>query len=469
MKTEKPKKRRVLMPWMRKRKTRQLWESEFNVVKEGLDEKQVVAFVDNLIAQHRTLQQASADSLRSLLKTAVTDAEQLAASIKVKAQAEAEAEAAGIITQAKQEDQEIKRRAEIAAQKEAEDILSVANKKAEDILSVVNKKAEITEVEARQNALLFLLRAREEIEKEVREEYKRAYARLSSSLQNLLDEGQNIEVELKGKRARLWESKKFELKEHEAALLETSEEVAPPPETLAPEEEIKQPVQLQEEATEEKTEEPAQPQEETPEEEIEQPVQLQEEVSEEKTEEPAQPQEETPEEEIKQPVQLQEEVSEEKTEEPAQLQEEAPASEPAEETTEEPSEQPAPEEIPGRREETKSTRLKPADSQPLYVGEVELAIAIPVELKMVSKFYNYLQTIPDIKILRTTGSWDRGTTITVVADKPIPLISKISEVPDVEVIAELPQKDSSEKGKSSSRLRGEGKGVKRIKLTLKEA
>ncbi|MBA7634931.1 hypothetical protein ES703_42530 [subsurface metagenome] len=450
MKTEKPKKRRVLMPWMRKRKTRQLWESEFNVVKEGLDEKQVVAFVDNLIAQHRTLQQASADSLRSLLKTAVTDAEQLAASIKVKAQAEAEAEAAGIITQAKQEDQEIKRRAEIAAQKEAEDILSVANKKAEDILSVVNKKTEITEVEARQNALLFLLRAREEIEKEVREEYKRAYARLSSSLQNLLDEGQSIEVELKGKRARLWESKKFELKEHEAALLETSEEVAPPPETLAPEEEIKQPVQLQEEKTEE-------------------PAQLKEEAVEEKTEEPAQPQEETPEEEIEQPVQLQEEVSEEKTEEPAQLQEEAPASEPAEETTEEPSEQPAPEEIPGRREETKSTRLKPADSQPLYVGEVELAIAIPVELKMVSKFYNYLQTIPDIKILRTTGSWDRGTTITVVADKPIPLISKISEVPDVEVIAELPQKDSSEKGKSSSRLRGGGKGVKRIKLTLKEA
>ena len=424
MKAEKPKKRRVLMPWMRKRKTRQLWESEFNVVKEGLDEKQVVAFVDNLIAQHRTVQQASADSLRSLLKTAVTDAEQLAASIKTKAQAEAEAEAAGIITQAKQEDQEIKRRAEIAAQKGAEDILSVANKKAEDILSVVNKKTEITEVEARQNALLFLLRAREEIEKEVREEYKRAYARLSSSLQNLLDEGQSIEVELKGKRARLWESKKFELKEHEAVLLETSEEVAPPSETLAPEGEIKQPVQLQEEATEEKTEEPAQ---------------------------------------------LKEEAVEEKTEEPAQLQEEAPASEPAEETTEKPSEQPAPEEIPGRREKTKSTRRKPADSQPLYVGEVELAIAIPVELKMVSKFYNYLQTISDIKILRTTGSWDRGTTITVVADKPTPLIGKISEVPDVEVIAELPQKDSPEKGKSSSRLRGGGKGVKRIKLTLKEA
>ena len=396
-KTEKPKKRRILMPWMRKRKTRQLWESEFNVVKEGLDEKQVVAFVNNLIAQHRTLQQASADSLRSLLKTAVTDAEQLAASIKAKAQAEAEAEAAGIIAQAKQEDQEIRRRAEIAAQKEAEDILSVAS-----------KKAEITEVEAKQQALLFLLRAREEIEKEVREEYKRAYTRLSSSLQNLVDEGQDIEVELKGKRDRLWESKNFELKEHEAVLLKTSEEVAPPLETLAPEERIEQPVQLQEE------------------------------------------------------------VSEEKTAEPAQLQEEAPASEPAEETTEEPSGQHPPQEISGR-EETKPARLKPADRQTLYAGEVELAIAIPVELKMVSKLYNYLQTIPDIKILRTTGSWDRGTTVTVVVDKPIPLISKISEAPGVEVIAELPQEDSSVKGTSRSRQRAGGKGVKRIKLTLKEA
>jgi len=74
-----------------------------------------------------------------------------------------------------------------------------------------------------------------------------------------------------------------------------------------------------------------------------------------------------------------------------------------------------------------------------------------------------------MKILRTTGSWDRGTTITVVADKPIPLISKILEIPDVEVIPELSQKDSSVKGASGSLLRAGGKGVKRIQLTLKEA
>ncbi len=36
-----------------KQKASQLWEREFDIVKEGLDEKQVIAFVDNLIAQHK--------------------------------------------------------------------------------------------------------------------------------------------------------------------------------------------------------------------------------------------------------------------------------------------------------------------------------------------------------------------------------------------------------------------------------
>ena len=378
------------------RGTKLLWGKQFNVAKEGLDEEQVIAFVNELVAQYGA-------SLDPLLETTVTNAEQLTASIKMKAQQEAEAEAERIISQAKQEVQEIKLSAEIAAEAKL-----ATEKEAEDILSTVKRKTEIIEAEAKQRTLLYLLKAREEIEKQIREDYKRAYSRLSSSLQDLMSVGQNIEVELKNKRTMLWESKSFELKEYEATLLETSEEVAPPLETLAPEERIEQPVQLQEE------------------------------------------------------------VSEEETEQPTPLQEEATVSEPAEEVTEEPLGQHPLEEIPGR-EETSSTQLKPGDSQTLYAGEVELAIAIPVELKMVSKLYNYLQTIPDIKILRTTGSWDRGTTITVVADKPIPLISIISKIPGVEVISEVPQQDSSVKRVSSSRLRAGGKEVKRIKLTLKEA
>ena len=254
---------------------------------------------------------------------------------------------------------------------------------------------------------------------------------MSSSLQDLVDEGQNIETELKSKRAQLWGNKNFELQEHAAILLNSSAEVAPPPETPATEESVEQPVQLQqEEAAEEPTAEPAQLQ--------------QEEATEEPTAEPAQlQQEEAAEEPTAEPAQLQqEEAAGEQTAEPAQLQQE---------------------------EETNSTQLKPADSQTLYTGEVELTIAIPVELRMVSKLYNYLQTIPDIKILRTTGSWDRGTTITVVADKPIPLINIITEIPDVAVIAELVQKDSSTKRTSSSPQKAGGEETKRIKLTLKEA
>ncbi len=410
-----------------KQEARRLWEREFNITKEGLDEEQVVAFVNNLIAQHKASQQASAASLRSLLKTAVTDAEQIAASIKMKARAKGEAEAAAIITQAKQEGQEIKRKAEIATQKEAEDTLASAN-----------RKAEITELEATQKALLFLLRAREGIEKEIREEYKKTYDRLFSSLQEVLSEGQNIEMELKSKRARLWESKDFELERYEAALLETSEAAVPPPETAAPmETEIETDI-----AGKERMEQPAQPQEET----------LVEEALAEEAEQPAQPQEEALAEEAEQPAQPQEEVA---------------IPEPAEEITEELLKEHFPEEMPGR-EETGSVQLK-QDSQTLYGGEVELAIAMPVELKLVSKFYNHLQTISEIKIRHTKGSWDRGTTITVVVDKPIPLISVISKIPGVEVTPELPQKDSLAKGTSSSLLRGGGKGVKRIKLTLREA
>ena len=121
--------------------------------------------------------------------------------------------------------------------------------------------------------------------------------------------------------------------------------------------------------------------------------------------------------------------------------------------------------MPGR-EETGSVQLK-QDSQTLYGGEVELAIAMPVELKLVSKFYNHLQTISEVKIRHTKGSWDRGTTITVVLDKPIPLISVISKMGGVKATPELSEKEGPVKGKLSSLL-GKRKGeAKSIKLTLK--
>ncbi len=388
----------------KKTKTLQLWEREFNTVKDGLDAEQVIAFVDDLIDQHKVSQEASAASVRSLLQTTVTNAEQMAASIKMRAQADAESEAAMIISRAEQEADETRRRALVATQKEVEAILSVAT-----------RKAEITEIGARHNALLFLLKAREELEKEVRADYKRAYSRLSSSLQNLMSEGQNIEAELKNRTAALWESKNLELREHEATMLRGSEEVMSALETLVPTEtEIAPDITSKEEMRES--------------------IQLQKKVVEESIEE-----------RVEEPVQLQEKTIEERVEEPVQLQEKA---------------------IEERVEESMPLTL---DSEALYTGEVELIIGTPVELKAVSRLYDHLQKIPELRILYTRGSWDRGTTISVVLEKPMPLINILSETPDVEVTAKLPEKDSVATGRTTPLLRGGDKIVKRIELILKYA
>ena len=256
----------------------------------------------------------SSTSVRSVLKTAVADAEQIVASIKMKAQAEAEEEAARIIAQANQEAEEIKRSTETAVEKGVEDILAMAN-----------RKAESTEAEVEQAAL------------------SRA--------------GEEIEV---GK--------------------------------------------------------------------------------------------------VEEPVLPRGEAAEENREEPAKLRDEVTVSEPVTVAPEELLEHRLPEKKPGGRG-TKPGSLK-QDSHTLYTGEVELAVAKPVDLKMVSKLYNYLQVTPEIKLVHTSGSWERGTTITVTLDKPIPLISVLSsKIPEAKVTPERPEMDGFVKGK---------RGVRRIKLALKE-
>ncbi|MFC2052299.1 hypothetical protein ACFLT4_06190 [Chloroflexota bacterium] len=220
-------------------------------------------------------------------------------------------------------------------------------------------------------------------------------------------------------------------------------------------------------APEEKVEEPAQLQEKAPEEKVEEPAQLQEKAPEEKVEEPAQLQEKAPEEKVEEPAQLQEKAPEEKVEEPAQLQEKAPVAGLVEGKTEELPEQHLPEE---RTSEGKGTAALPKlDREALYTGEVELTIASQAELQLVSRLYNNLQTIPELKILYTKGSWDKGTTIAVVLEKPVSLISILSEIPGVALTPELLKNDAPVTRKSGSPLRGGEREIKRIKLILKEA
>jgi len=149
---------------------------------------------------------------------------------------------------------------------------------------------------------------------------------------------------------------------------------------------------------------------------------------------------------------------EEKVEEPTEPQEEVADAEPVA-AVEEPLEQRSPQQKETR--EGAGPVLSKQDRQFLYTGEVELAVGVPVGPNMVAKLYNYLQTTPEIKFVRTSGSWNRGTSITVVLDKPIPLISVISsKIPEAKVIPEQPGIDGFVKGR---------KGVRRISIVAKES
>jgi len=160
---------------------------------------------------------------------------------------------------------------------------------------------------------------------------------------------------------------------------------------------------------------------------------------------------------VEEPVQLQEEVVEQAAEETASQDEEPAAVKPVAEKGE-------PEKA--GKQEQKAPKKEPEiivteeESQALYTGEVELNIRMPVEPTMVSKLYSYLQTSSEIKFIRTTGSWSRGSTITVVLDKPIPLISVLAaKLPEANVVPE--------------RLGGSGhvsdrRGVRQINISLKD-
>lgn len=412
-------------------------------------------------AEPGVAERPASDSMRALLKSAIADAEQIAASIKMRAQAEGEAEAARIVAQAEMEGKQIRGRAEIEAQREAENILSAAN-----------KTARITEMEAKQKALQFLVGITGQVEKEVKAEYERAYSRLSAALQNLISEGQSIDSELKSRTARLLEGKELSIEGYEATLLSTSpvpvpkvEAVPPAGVELKPEaavrEEVVEPATVQEELVKEeagrveaevmeaRVEEAAAVSEKAREERVEEPVKLESERLPEKVAELLSREEEPKEEGVKEAVQAQAEAAPE----------EAVVAGPAAE----------------RHREEKAVTEEPRPEwsaearEGMYRGEIELAVSAPVELKLITNLYNYLQTVPELRILYTRGSWDQGTTITVVLEKPMPLISILSQAPGFEVIPEVRGKEGPSPALPSTLQRGPERRVPRMNLALKEA
>lgn len=79
----------------------ELWGREFNIVKSGLSEAQVVSFVNDLAKQHDVLiqRQEHLAALTKLAERTVSEADKLAAEMKAEAKAEVDAETARIVAE----------------------------------------------------------------------------------------------------------------------------------------------------------------------------------------------------------------------------------------------------------------------------------------------------------------------------------------------------------------------------------
>lgn len=387
----------------------------------------------------------SSNSYRTLIEAAVSDAERIAADIREKARSDANAEATRVLAQANLEAEQLKAKAEVIAREEALNIISEAIQTADGI-----------EIEAKKRAVQFLVQQSQLIEKEIAREYRLALAKLSANLQSLSSDSDKINLQLKRKMAMLAANKSLALNEAKTALLGTAEGAASPFETppgitnksasgidtkadragLSVKKEHKH-----------SRKRPALPVEIQPE-----PVlpahavdfKLEKAVSA-ATAEPAGV-------DVKEPALV------------------AAAPEAVKQKTSDPPYATGPA-APGAviQPEAELPTLLDVDTQTQYSGEVELMVVPPVDLKLVTQLYNFLQTIPELKVLYTRGSWDQGTTIVVVLEKPFPLIKAITAIPNVSVSIGVLEKDAAAGGKTISLLRRKDRAAKRLGLILKEA
>ena len=177
-----------------------LWGAEFSVVPEGLSERQVVSFVNDLIArsQGNGAEAERHSSLRQLAEKTILEAHKLAESIKEKATRDAEAEAETISELAREKAREQVARVLESAQRKAEldanAVTSQAESQAQQIARKAHREAQDILQTAKQQAADIASEARLEAEYTVRkltsrvsDELRAAVATISSSILPDLD------------------------------------------------------------------------------------------------------------------------------------------------------------------------------------------------------------------------------------------------------------------------------------------
>lgn len=91
-----------------------------------------------------------------------------------------------------------------------------------------------------------------------------------------------------------------------------------------------------------------------------------------------------------------------------------------------------PEDRPTEKEKASLPAAKSTSSE-LQVGIVKLVIMPTANISQIKKLEQDIQQIPDIQLLLTGGMQDSAT-IVITAEKPIPLIDILEEIPGVEQV-----------------------------------
>ncbi len=349
--------------------------------------EQLAPVLRELIARQEKLLQEQAQrrdtaGVASLSRELLEDAERQAAGLRARAIRESEVEAARIVTQAKQQAQQIISEARRDAQE-------ASRAEVENIMAAARKRAEISEARANQVAQLFLLRAREDVHSIVTGEAKEGYYRLLSALQDVIAASHAIEKEWKDRSVQLWETAGLRWEEYEGALVGSlghgqlaAPEYSPNAGTSTPREQAVQTSPRTTAVTLGPTPDSVAVM--APEEEEDDQGQS---SSARGTEVAA------PEVEAAAPGRA------------AAMKEETPEIEAA---------------APGHSAvaEEEAIRIS-ASLQEALSGEVEVVVAPFPDVERLAALYTHLQTVNGLRVLHSTGSWDKGTVVTVVLDRPL--------------------------------------------------
>jgi hypothetical protein len=179
---------------------------EFKRVKNGLDETQVEAFIDELVRQRDKLAQAQdhIGSLNRLAERAIVEADKLAAQIKTEATEQAKAESAAIIDKAREQARQ------------------TTEKKMAEAVALANEEASAIRAKAEEEAAVLLQNEKNRIRKELRNLVNEQFGYMLDELDRLKQQATAVQVDFGTKL-----SEPGEQKGAVAAKVE-QEKVAPP-------------------------------------------------------------------------------------------------------------------------------------------------------------------------------------------------------------------------------------------------